>query len=128
MLDEIGVKDKPEILLLNKIDTEEGAEQWQFWKTLYHDAIPISAKTGKGLVDLNEAVYQAVRGHQVDVTLEADTANGKLISFIESRMRVHERKFNDSRVVFQVTMGKQMLADLQRNDQVEIKKVEAPHD
>jgi GTP-binding protein HflX len=125
VLREIGVKDKPEILLLNKIDTDEGAESWQFWKTLYPDAIAISAKTGKGLVDLNEAVYREVRGHQVDVTLEADTANGKLISFIESRTRVHEREFDDERVTFKVTMGKQMLADLLRNDQVEIKSTRA---
>ncbi len=128
VLEDIGVKDKPEILLLNKIDTDEGSESWQFWKTLYHDAIPISAKTGKGLVELNEAIYRVVRGHQVDVTLEADTSNGKLISFIESRTRVHERTFGDTRVLFKVTMGKQMLADLSRNDQVEVKIVEAVKD
>src|SRR4029450_10953459 len=69
VLEEIGAKGKPEILLLNKTDTEEGAEAYPVWRPLYPDAIPISAKTGAGLAELQEAVYQAVRGQQVDVTL-----------------------------------------------------------
>ena len=124
VLDEIGAKNKPEILLLNKVDTDEGAESFHFWKTLYQTSIPISAKTGKGLTDLNEVIYQQVRGFQVDATLEMDVANGKLISFIESHTRVHERQFTDSRLIIRATMGKQTLADLSRNGQVDIKTVD----
>ena len=126
VLEEIGVEeDKPEILLLNKIDTEEGEEHYPFWRTLHPDAIPISAKTGHGLDKLHEAVYQAVRGQQVDVTLEADVTNGRLISFIESHSRVHDRQFIDGRVQIKAVMGKRTLADLSRNEQVEVQKVES---
>ena len=128
VLEEIGAKGKPEILLLNKIDTEEGEERMPFWRTLHAGAIPISAKTGKGLSALHEAVYQAVRGQQVDVTLETDVANGKLLSFIESHTRVHDREFQDGRVVIRAVMGKQTLADLSRNEQVEVKTVDAASD
>src|SRR4051794_21410492 len=78
VLEEIGVKGgeggKPEILLLNKTDTDEGQEAIPLWRPLYPEAIAVSAKTGAGLAQVQEAVYQAVRGHQVDVTLEADVA------------------------------------------------------
>src|ERR1043165_1703959 len=47
VLEEIGAKGKPEILLLNKIDTEEGEANFPFWRTLHADAIPISAKTAR---------------------------------------------------------------------------------
>ena len=123
VLGEIGVKGKPEILLLNKIDTEEGEAAFPEWRTLHPGAIPVSARTGLGLADLLEAVYQHVRGQQVDVTLEADLTNGKLISYIESHTRVHERQFTDGRVQFKAIMGKRTLSDLARNDQVEIKEV-----
>src|SRR5687767_903296 len=76
VLEEIGADGKPEILLLNKTDTEEGAAAFPVWRPLYPDAIPISGKTGAGLAQLQEAVYQAVRGQQVDLTLEADVTNG----------------------------------------------------
>jgi len=36
---------KPEILLLNKVDTEEGDTAYPFWRTLHPEAIPISART-----------------------------------------------------------------------------------
>jgi GTPase len=128
VLNEIGVKGKPEILLLNKIDTDAAFDAVPFWRTLYPSAIPISAKTGAGLADLHEAVYKELRGHQVDVTLEADVTNGRLISFIESNTRVHSRHFTDGRVQFKTIMGKSTLADLSRNEGVEIDKVKPVED
>ena len=127
VLEEIGVKGKPEILLLNKIDTEEGEHNFPTWRTLHPNAIPVSARSGVGLDRVVEAVYQAVRGQQVDVTLEADVTNGRLISFIESHSRIHDRQFHDGRVEIKAIMGKKTLADLSKNDQVEVKSVEALH-
>ena len=89
------------------------------------DAITVSAKTGAGLADLQEAVYGAVRGQQVDVTLEADVTNGRLISFIESHARVHDRQFLDGKVQMKAVMGKRTLADLSRNEQVAVKTVDS---
>ena len=125
VLEEIGVKGKPELLLLNKIDTDEGEGALPFWRTLHSDAIPISARTGVGLDRLLGAVFDAVRGQQVNVLLEADVTNGKLLAFIESHTRVTSRKFADGRVQIQTVMGKKTLADLQRNDQLELKRIEA---
>jgi hypothetical protein len=61
----------------------------------------------------------------VDVTLEADVANGRLLSFIESHSRVHDRQFTDGRIQMRAVMGKKTLADLSRNDQVQIKTTQA---
>ncbi|CAN5610092.1 GTPase HflX [soil metagenome] len=125
VLKEIGAVDKPELLLLNKIDTDEGDENQHFWKTLHPDAIAISAKTGVGIADLHEAVYNVVRGQQVNVLLEADVTNGRLLAFIESNTRVTNREFMDGRVQIRAVMGKKTLADLARNDQVEVVSVTA---
>jgi GTP-binding protein HflX len=125
VLEEIGAKGKPEILLLNKIDTPEGEEAFPVWRPLHPGAIPVSAKTGMGLAELNEAVLQAVRGTQVDVTLEADVTNGKLLAFIESHTRVHDRQVMDGKIQLKTVMGKRTLADLSRNDQVEVKSVDS---
>jgi hypothetical protein len=59
------------------------------------------------------------------VTLEADVTNGRLLSFIESHSRIHDRQFTDGRVQLRAVMGKRTLADLSRNDQVEVKAVGA---
>jgi GTP-binding protein HflX len=125
VLEEIGAKGKREILLLNKIDTPEGEAAYPFWRTLYPDAIPISARHGSGMDKLTERVYQELRGQQVDVTLEADVTNGRLIAFIESHTRIHDRQFVDGRIQLKAIMGKKTLAELSRNEQVEVKTVEA---
>ena len=74
---------------------------------------------------LNEAVLHAVRGQQVDVTLEADVTNGRLISFIESHTRVHDRQVLDGKMLLKTVMGKRTLADLSRNDQVAVRTVDS---
>jgi GTP-binding protein HflX len=124
VLEEIGAKGKPELLLLNKIDTDEGEEQAAIWRPTHPDAIAISARTGRGLHELQEAVYNFVRGQQVDVTLEADVTNGRLISFIESHTRVHGREVLDGRLRLKAVMGRNTLADLSRNDQVALLAVD----
>ncbi len=123
VLEEIGAKGKPEVLLLNKIDTEEGEAAWPTWRTLYADAIPVSARTGLGIEKVVAAVAEHVQGQQVQVVLEADVANGRLLSFLESHSRIQDRTFHDSRVILRTIMGKRTLADLSRNSQVEIRDV-----
>jgi GTP-binding protein HflX len=124
VLKEIGAGDRAELLVLNKIDTEEGEANFPEWRALYAGAIPLSAKTGKGVAELVEAVFKQVRGQQVDATIACDLTNGKLISFIESHTRVHNRHFDDGRVRFSAIMGKQTLSDLSRNDQIEVLSVD----
>jgi GTP-binding protein HflX len=124
VLEEIGAKGKPEILLLNKIDTPEGEDAMPFWRALESGSIPISAKTGAGLDQLHEAVYKIVLGQQVDVTLEADVTDGRLLSFLESHTRIQDREFVDGRVQMRAIMGRQTLADLARNGKIDIKDVE----
>ncbi len=125
VLEEIGARvgkdgGKPEILLLNKIDTEDGAYHASHWRTLHPTAIPISARTGAGLAELTEAVIKFVRGHQVDVRLECDVTDGKLIQFIRTHTRVHEEHVGDNTMAFDVTVGKQLLEQIRQNDRVTI--------
>lgn len=124
VLEEVGVKGKPEILLLNKIDTPEGEEQYPFWRALVEGSIPISAQTGAGLTDVAEAVLHHAIGQQMCVTLDADVTDGRLLSFIESHSRVDDRQFNDSRVKLTAIMGKSVLAELVRKGQVDVESAE----
>jgi GTP-binding protein HflX len=124
VLQEIGAAGRPELLVLNKIDTDEGEHHFPAWRALHPAAIPLSARTGRGVADLVVAVMHHVRGQQVDATIECDLTNGRLISFIESHTRVHDRQFTDGRVRFCAVMGRQTLTDLSRNAQVDVLSVD----
>jgi len=124
VLEEIGAKDKPEMLLLNKIDTPEGDENFPEWRTLHPDAIPISAKSGKGIDRLYAAIQAHVNAQQVQAVLEADSSNGKLLAFIETHCQVRDRRYAGDRIILHATMSKRTLADLSRNEQVTVKSAE----
>ncbi len=123
VLEEIGVQEKPEMLLLNKIDTPEGEENFPEWRTLHPNAIPLSAKTGKGIDRLHVAVQKEVGAQQIDAVLEIESTNGKLLAFIESHCQIRDRKFTPDRTIVHATMSKRVFADLSRNEQVEMKQV-----
>lgn len=120
VLEEIGAGAKREILLLNKIDTEQGDEQYPQWRALYPGAIAISARTGRGVADLAEAVYQAVRGEQVEVALEINVADGRLLAYIQANASVQERRFVDSTANIRAIMPRRMFDELSRNPHVKI--------
>ncbi|HVT87452.1 MAG TPA: GTPase HflX [Tepidisphaeraceae bacterium] len=121
VLEEIGVSEKPEILLLNKVDTPQGADSVDLWRTLNPASIPISAKTGGGIDRLIDMVLQRVSGNQIHVTLEADLTDGRVISFIEQYARVEDRQFNDGQMVVKAVMDKQTLMQLSRHKNINIK-------
>lgn len=127
VLEEIGAKNKAELLLLNKIDTDEGRQQFPVWRALYPNAIPISAKTGEGMAAMHDAVYRYVRGQQVEVEVEIELSNGKLLSFLESQCRIEDRQFLDGKARLRVIVGRNFLKDLQANPDVTVASV-APAD
>ena len=83
VLAEIGAGGKPEILLLNKIDTLEGEHAADEWLAVHPEAIAISAKSGRGTERLIQRVHQLVLGTQSEVTLRAPVTDGGLLAFLE---------------------------------------------
>ena len=123
-LEEIGAHDKPQLLLLNKIDTPEGEDAMPVWRALHPEAIAISAKSGVGLEKVRDAVEQAVRGKQVRVTLSTSVTNGKLLAFLERETQIDERAFDGDTVRLTATIGRRALGELRRNKSLQIEDVE----
>ena len=65
-------------------------------KQHYPPAIPVSARTGEGLSRLAAAVSDALTHHFLDVDIETDVANGRLLACAgeerrDSQPHVHRR-------------------------------------
>ena len=114
VLKEIGATDKPELLLLNKTDTEAGRHQASFWKTLHPDAIAISAKTGNGLGEVAEKVIAIARAGECRVTLCCPVTDGKLVNLIRSSVPVLREWIEGDELRLDTTMSPSTLARLQR--------------
>jgi GTP-binding protein HflX len=112
VLDELGANTQQRLLVLNKIDRLEDNAELLILQKEYPDALPISAKTGRGMEVLVERVREAMRGGMKTIDFAVDLADGKAISFLENRGEVLERRWEDSKAFFKVRIGGRQLDQL----------------
>ena len=112
VLDEIGAKGQPRLLLLNKIDALEHNADLLVFMQQYPEAIAISAKTGQGVVQVVERVREASRGGMKELHLQVPMQAGKAVHFLETRATVLDRQYNDDAVVMHVRIGQRQLDQL----------------
>ncbi len=108
-LDDIGAGDRDRLLLLNKIDQLDHNADLLVLQNEHPAALPISAKTGRGLDAVVEAVRSALHGGLQTMTLTVDQADGKALTFLENRAEVLERDYADDVVHMTVRIGDNQL-------------------
>lgn len=112
VLADLGAGSKPTVLLLNKIDAMPDPALLPVLRIAEPAALAISARTGEGLDRLLAAVMEQLRGEQRDMTLSVPLGDGKALDFLERFADVVERRFEDSRAVFDVRISPRVLDHL----------------
>jgi GTP-binding protein HflX len=98
VLEELDIREKDTILVLNQIDAIQEHGTLDMLKQRYPLAVPISARTGEGLTRLSAAVSDALTQHFVDVDVETDVANGRLLASLAKNTEILSRTYTDGRV------------------------------
>ncbi len=93
VLRELGVDEKDTLLVLNKIDQAPSPAALDALKRRYPNAIPISARTGEGLPALAAAVSTALSRSFVDLDVELNISNGKVMAYLAEKGEVLSRHF-----------------------------------
>jgi GTPase len=112
VLDQIGADKQARQLVLNKVDALEHNADLLVFQKEDPDAIPISAKTGRGMDVLVERVRDAMRGSMKTLELAVPMTDGKAIHFLESRTNVIERHWEGDKALFKVRIGGRQLDQL----------------
>src|SRR5262249_16318172 len=97
VLEELGIREKDTILVLNQIDAILEPGTLDVLSQRYPMAIPISARTGEGLGRLAAAVSDALTHHFVDVDVEMDVSNGRLLAALAKNTEILSRTYTDGR-------------------------------
>lgn len=98
VLEEIGIGEKDTILVLNQIDRIAEPGALETLKRQYPHAVAVSARTGEGLPQLAQAVSEALTQHFLDVDVETDVANGRLLAYLAQHGEILSRTFTGDRV------------------------------
>jgi GTP-binding protein HflX len=106
VLEELGIREKDTILVLNQVDriSEPGALDTLLRN--YPHAVPVSAKSGDGLNRLANAVSTALTQHFLDVDVETDIGNGRLLAYLAQHGEVLSRTFTGDRVMVHCRLPK----------------------
>lgn len=114
VLAEIGAEKNDLLLLLNKTDKKGCESQCDTLKTLYPDAIAISANTGAGIEKLTAAVMERVAGREVLLSVRCPQGNGKIPAFLRGHGQIISEDYDDSHVIIEARLGRRLLPALKR--------------
>jgi GTP-binding protein HflX len=121
VLTDIGCKELPTLLVLNKIDSVEnrveGRDDLAFWKSMFPDALPASAKEGEGIVELTDRVRDQMLGRSLKAAIALPLSDPKGITFVEKFTAVQERDYDTTpgKVILQVEISQRILDQLPNN-------------
>ncbi len=132
VLQDIGCGDIPTLLVLNKIDALEQnkienqkskiknnltADDLAFWKSMFPDALPASAKQGDGVIELTEVVRDQMLGQVMKATIALPLSDPKGITFIEKFSDVIDRDYETKPgiVNLSVEMSQRIMDQLANN-------------
>ncbi|HVU85734.1 MAG TPA: GTPase HflX [Pirellulales bacterium] len=112
VLQELGIEEKDTLLVLNKVDALSNRAQLDGLLARYPNAIPISARRKDGLAQLAGRTSEALSRGFLDVDVETDAANGRLLAFLAAHAEVLSQQYNDSRVTVHCRIPQQHLGPI----------------
>jgi GTP-binding protein HflX len=109
VLDELGCKDKPTLLVLNKVDRVADPSLWQVLQSHHPRSAAISAATGQGLDDLQDAVVEMLAADFTEATVETAAGNGKVLSYLAAHAEIHRQEYDGDRVRIRCSLPRRLL-------------------
>jgi GTPase len=112
VLEELGIREKDTILVLNQIDALEDITTLDVLKQRYPAAVAVSARTGEGLERLAAAVSDALSQHFLDADIETDVGNGRLLAYLAKNGEILSRTYADDRVSIHCRIPRKYLGQI----------------
>lgn len=114
VLEEIGCADKPQILLLNKVDRVRESVRLDLALLAFPDAVAMSATGGQGLERLARVVTERLLGAEKEVTVRASPRDGRFLAWIDRHANVLARAVENGEIVQRVRMPERLVAEIPR--------------
>jgi GTP-binding protein HflX len=111
VLREIGVIEKPSLVLMNKVDLLSEAEQDKI-RGRYPEAVFASAKTGDGLEELLERISDEISKLKIEVELSIPFDKGELVARVHDEGEVLHESYTETGTHIVARLGRESVASL----------------
>jgi GTPase len=112
VLEELGLRDQPTILVLNKVDRVPDRSYLDVLRAHHDESIAISAGRGEGLDRLEQAVREVLHERALDAEVETGVENGRVLAYLAQHAQIRNRVYDDDRVLLQCRIPRRCLAFL----------------
>jgi GTP-binding protein HflX len=104
VLAELGCRDIPTLVVLNKIDAIEEDGLLPVLRVRHPESVEVSAATGAGIEGLVQRVIEAMRGRYVQIRVETDAGNGRLLAYLSRYGQLLNCEYVDSQMRLDVRL------------------------
>ena len=111
VLRELGAADKPRVTALNKIDLL--ADPAAVDRTLFPNAVPVSAREHTGFLELQETIGQIIAAMMETITVELPFARGDLVELFHRRGRIRAETHLETGTQLEGLLPKSLLTTFQ---------------
>ena len=120
VLHELNCDGRPIITVMNKIDRIRDDGDRLLMDRQWPGAVAVSAMTGEGLDDLDDALQRFVDSRMAEVWIKASISNGKVQAIVAQRGRILDRQFDDHTVSIHAQFPRKLTKKLKQYGATEV--------
>jgi GTPase len=109
VLEELDCKDKPTILVLNKVDRLENRMNLNLLLSQHPKAVAISGLTGEGLDSLQDAVIEALTADFIEAEVRMDASHGKVQAYLTAHADIFRLEYKENQVIVRCRIARHLL-------------------
>lgn len=112
VLAQIGAGEVPAIVVFNKSDCVYSRTLVGSCKKRYRNAVSVSALTGSGIAELQEAISQVIDRRQTRLIVRFNAGDGALSAFVRSRVRVESEEYEGEEAILTIVADEALQTEL----------------
>jgi GTP-binding protein HflX len=112
VLKQIGADEVPAIVVFNKSDRAYSRTLVGSFKKRYRNSISLSALTGAGVGELQEAISQVIDRRQARLIVRFSAGDGALSAFIRRRARIEDEQYEGEEAVLTIVADEALQVEL----------------
>ncbi|CAN5445997.1 GTPase HflX [soil metagenome] len=113
VLDELGCKGKPVLLVLNKMDRVTDRSVIDILSAHHPKSVAASGLTGEGLQELTDKVVSMLSAEFIPLEITTDAGNGKLLAYLNAHAEIFRQEYHDDSVLIRCHLPRHLLYHVQ---------------
>ncbi len=120
VLKQIGADEVPAIVVFNKSDRAYSRTLVGSFKKRYRNSVSLSALTGAGVGELQEAISLVIDRRQARLIVRFSAGDGALSAFIRRRARIEEEQYEGEEAILTIVADEALQVELRAHPKLQV--------